>query len=256
MTSNNFDKRSDRHFKKGDKYYRFVTELFHYKFKNNDAPFNFFKPNMVAIYLSVSDKALQNAVHILNDFLIPNIQYEKVDNSYKLNSVVKEDVVFDFIESIVISVSFAYTAVEAFINSLIPSDFIFPYKDNGILKNVDCFYIQRNIPIDIKIKKVIPKALQVNFHANSFKLWRKFTDLKKYRDELIHLKKDVIINDKSTQLNFIQFLVNDVINENIISSARKLIEYISKKIHNNPTIPYEFCSEPIELSEILKYYKK
>ena len=255
MTLFNCDKRNDRHFVKDENFYRFETDLLHYKKNNITAPVMINKPNMVAIYLSIADKAFANASHIYNNTIIPNLQYDSSNKKYAINIANTDDEVLNLFEQIFISLIFSYTAVEAFINTLIPSNFTSIQNVDGEEKIVDANWIQRFLPLEDKIKKTIPIALNINFNANKFKAWSNFAILKKHRDSLIHLKKELIIDNKSSQLNFVQFLVGDILTKDIIESARALIKHISKKIGNHPSIPYEFCSESIELKDVINHFK-
>ncbi|MDP2303309.1 MAG: hypothetical protein Q8N03_12890 [Ignavibacteria bacterium] len=249
MTLFNCEKRNDRHFVKDKKLNRFETDFLHYKKDNITAPVMINKPNIVAIYLSIADKAFAEASHIYNNTIIPNLQYDSSKNIYTLNITNADDEVLNLFEQIFISLIFSYTAVEAFINSLIPPDFTISKKIKGKDKVYDCDEIQRHLSLEDKIKKVIPNALKIKLELET--TWQSFYILKTHRDSLIHLKKETFKDLKSTQLDFIQSLVGDILTKDIIESARTLINHISKKIGNHPSIPYEFCSDPIELKNLL-----
>lgn len=98
--------------------------------------------------------------------------------------------------------------------------------------------------LEEKIKKILPLIYNYPFDANSQEYWTDFTDLQKFRDMLIHLKKETIKNGKSEQLEFIMHLVGRSISTNFLEAPRKLISYIAKKVGYHLSIPYEFCKGP------------
>lgn len=96
---------------------------------------------------------------------------------------------FDYFENITTEVICSFTAVEAFANEVIPSDFTYEFKsgkkqDPEILTKPD---IERRVALDEKLKKVIPAACHVKSPAGT-KVWQEYKELKLVRDRLIHLK--------------------------------------------------------------------
>lgn len=246
------DKRLNRLVKKDDKLFQVYTDLFTYELNGKIGEVLIPKPNLTAIYLGIGDKALENATKIYIDELESNFKYNEKSKIFTIALNNQERSVFDFFENIFISTVFYFMAVEAFVNSLIPADLRLTVVKNGELKVLNYEQIQRDIKLEEKIKKILPKAYKYEFHSNSFPSWRSFTDLKKFRDELVHLKKEIFSEGKSSQLKFIMEMIGRCIQEDILESARALIRDISKKVGNHPALPFEFCNQPIDINQLNK----
>jgi len=238
------DKRNDRHFKINGKHYRIMTDLLTYNDKTNEGVILVNKPNLTALYLNISDKAISEAKTIFNEIIIPNLSFNNKEGVFVVNLDSGDSIVFDLLESVLVSVIFAYTAVEAFVNSIIPLDYKEQRQIKGEIKIVDLRFIQRNINMDEKIKKILPKIFNYTFSGKKVdRFWTRFSELEKFRDELIHLKREELIGNRSTQLGFLMYNVSNCIKEDIIESARELIGFISDKIGDHTSIPYEFNNE-------------
>lgn len=249
------DKRNYRHFKNGERFYRIGTELASYEKDSNKDLIYVNKPNLVAVYLNIADKASQEAKELYNEKIISNLEFDSKSNEFKIIDSNPDSIIFDFFEKIFIAIIFSFTAIEAFINSLIPGDSYIEVKIKGELKKINNKYIQKNISFEEKIKYIIPQIFKIELITNKLPFWRNLTNLKKYRNELIHLKKEENIktsagNLKSSQLEFLIRIIESCIKEDIIESARELIKFLSKKIGNNPEIPYEFYDAPFDINEL------
>lgn len=244
------DKRNDRYFEKDGKLSKMQTDLFTYVLGEKKGLVFISKPNMIAIYLNIADKAIMNAKEIYETKLIPNLVFNDKRNEFEISMDKVDTVVFDFIEKIIEALVFYYTSVEAFTNSLIPADFKFKAIVNGEVKDVECEWVQKNLKLEEKIKKIIPEIWAFSLDANNLPYWKDFTDIEKFRNELIHLKKEKINNDKSEQLMFLMELIGRAIDKNLLDAPRKLISFISSKVGNHPSLPYEFCNQSFDYKEL------
>jgi len=94
---------------------------------------------------------------------------------------------FDYFEVFATHVVFSFTALEAFANEAIPTDFEYrsEKKDKPIvMKKAD---IERSISLDEKLHSVLPKALGIATPKGK-RLWQQYKLLKDMRDRIIHLK--------------------------------------------------------------------
>jgi hypothetical protein len=85
---------------------------------------------------------------------------------------------------------FSVSALEAFLNQIIPNDF--EYKDKKLI--LSKAQIERNWSIEEKLKKAIPQITNVTI-AGDAKKWATLTSLLKLRNDLIHLKTALVDSD-------------------------------------------------------------
>ena len=96
--------------------------------------------------------------------------------------------VFDFFQEFSAEVIFSYSAIEAFANEVIPADYLYEWTNTRKEKiNLTGPEIERQIALDEKLKAVIPKAHQLKSPSGT-KCWQQYSELKKVRDRLVHLK--------------------------------------------------------------------
>ena len=96
---------------------------------------------------------------------------------------------FDFFELMVSQIIFSYSAIEAFANIKIPSDFIYRTKrsDKKFIEEYDKEQAERYVSLDGKLDKILPQVFNVKTPCGT-KLWENYQHIKKLRDRLIHLK--------------------------------------------------------------------
>ena len=95
--------------------------------------------------------------------------------------------VFDFFEAFTAEVVFSFTAVEAFVNESIPKSFSYSWKNGKEVRKLSGADIERYVPLDEKLKRVLPQAHQIPSPAGT-RPWQNFKELKKIRDRLVHMK--------------------------------------------------------------------
>ena len=88
------------------------------------------------------------------------------------------------------SIVFAFTALEAFVNEIIPSDYKYEKKGKKATEIYTKEEIERWVSIDEKLDKIIPAILKVGTPKGRDQSWQGFKDLKNIRDRLIHMKSD------------------------------------------------------------------
>jgi len=79
-----------------------------------------------------------------------------------------------------------FTALESFINHILPDNEVYVYKKKKYNKGE----IQRWIPFNDKVKYVLPFYFGKTFFTNATPLYEHIDNLKSIRDELIHTKSD------------------------------------------------------------------
>jgi hypothetical protein len=94
---------------------------------------------------------------------------------------------FDFLESTVAHVVFAFTAIEAFANEAVPKGFVYSRVVKGVTEHLRKSDVERRVNLDEKLGRVLPAALSVASPKGE-RVWQHYVSLKKIRHRLIHLK--------------------------------------------------------------------
>lgn len=152
----------------------------------------YFCPNNIAILLSIGSKALLSAKKLYSEnYESPSVdfQLEKVKSDKKafLNRVSKT--VCDYIEHIQTSIVFAYTALETFANLSIPDEYTYKVdnKSKGIVEIYDKEAIERWLSLKIKLQYILRQIYDTEKLENQ-KWWGHFSNLEKFRNDIIHQK--------------------------------------------------------------------
>lgn len=158
--------------------------------KNNNI--TYFVPNNVALLLSVSEKALNEAKRIYtNNFTNQEIELDldKMNGDRKMMMNQASSLVCNYLENIQTSIVFGYTALEAFVNLSIPEDFTHTTEKNskGISEVFDKKAIERWLPLKTKIKNILTEIYSTK-KMDSQKWWGQFLNLEQYRNDIIHQK--------------------------------------------------------------------
>lgn len=129
-------------------------------------------PNATASCLNISKKCWDES-RILR-------KHSNIDSSLKKQVSFESDVhAIDYIELMMQSVVFAFTALEAFVNEQIPDDFIFEKKSNKCTETYDKQGIERWLTIDEKLGDVLPVVLSIESPKGKHKSWSELQKLKK-----------------------------------------------------------------------------
>ncbi|WP_086480783.1 hypothetical protein [Oceanospirillum sanctuarii] len=159
---------------------------------NRSRKISYFVPNNISLLLSVSEKSLKEARMIHAQYL-SNKEIE-----FDLNNMTEDrkgmmgkasSLVCDYLESIQTSIVFGYTALEAFVNLSIPSDYTYKTDKNnkGICEIFDKNAIERWLPLKTKVKSVLSDVYSTK-SVTSQNWWDNFICLENYRNEIIHQK--------------------------------------------------------------------
>jgi len=205
--------------------------------------FNFTPPNNIALLLNVSKNELEISKKLFKNFISKKFNANK--NSY-LKEVDLPDV-YDYLEHIQISIIFAYSAVESFANTAIPFDYKFE-KTNG--KGVLEIWNKENIELYFKtsekLKVLLPKILNIE-EPTKLSFWSKFTELEKYRNDIIHPK-----HTTPTSINCNKNLLTQNVFQDIYS-AYEIIEYFCNADTKHTFFPIGISNSDINIIEVEKF---
>ncbi len=199
---------------------------------------NFATPNNISLLLSISKKELANAKKI---YKIIEGKLTDSKTAYCKDDEIVE--VYNYLESINISVIFAYSAVEAFSNTSIPIDFEYMTTNNKGVKEVwNKENIERYFKTSKKIDELLPEILRTEVLVSQIRA--SFLELEKIRNEIIHPKHD----DK-----IIADLQKKLLSRNIfdyIYSAYELIEFFCNADTKHIYFPIGISNSDINIIEV------
>lgn len=205
----------------------------------------FHVPNFTSIFLGKAEKELLKAKDIYKTLINPRlISRERFILS-------NEDTVklFDYLEHVQSAITMAFTAVECLANDLLPDDFVYEERRKGEeTKRYNRKDIERWISTIDKLALVIPQAHNIP-SPKTYNFWPKFTKLKDLRNDIIHFRSLLPIEQEEGN-RIISLLIKDSVFGKI-TSAFDLIKKIQASLPPNEKMPILKNTEtiiPIEIS--------
>lgn len=191
--------------------------------------FGMVTPNPVFFYLDYAEQNINSATRLLSKINKSNKEWHMYattdvtpsDKFRNLNS----NQLHEYLQRAITIPIFLFTALEAFTNQLIPTDYtyqklpkVFFWKRSKIMNKVE---IERWMSTDEKLTTIIAQLR--NKQIKSTPLWPKYKELKKLRDELVHLKTRekqsvVAYNDLFKKLIDIDY-------RDFFDTTKKIMEY-------------------------------
>ncbi len=150
-----------------------------FTYKDSDKLFVIPEPNPIIIYF-------ETARH--SSMRIPAERekvFTEIDQVYQTR-----DNFYTFYSTASITAIFLFNTIEAFMNSLIPDSYKYERHLEQKTEILDRFQIQRFVPFEEKIKKVIPKIMGKAFHLEFAHKHESIAKLKEFRDAIMHSKSD------------------------------------------------------------------
>ena len=198
----------------------------------------YFCPNNIAMLLSVNSKSLEQAKTLYFDFFQnPSIEFElkKIEGEKKafLNGISSR--VCDYIECIQTAIVFAYTALETFANLSIPDEYTYETRNSskGIKEIYDKKAIERWLSLKVKFQYILKEIYETK-KPESQKWWGHFSNLEKYRNDIIHQKT---INSTSFYKAYFKKAIFPVC-ESPVSIIRFFYEAHAENNRTNPIWPW------------------
>lgn len=173
-------------------------------------------PDPTLIYFNNSQAALRHIKAGKKD-LKAKLDFDNIQSEPYINEIYHY---FGLTSQFII---FLFTSMESFINQMIPIDFKYEIERSNRTEIYDSDQIQRHLNFDEKLKKVLPKCTEKNFFTKQTKTTQLIENLKKFRNEIVHTKKD----NKNSSL-FYDTLVTKSLNfkyEETIKSVQKFMNF-------------------------------
>ena len=159
------------------------------------------------------NKAKQYTVmsKVLSENQIQNNNIEEIrrlDPNAEVFRVLDNDKVFEYIQSSIGVVVSLITAVESFVNLIIPHDYLLERLNKGVIETLDKATMVRKLSISEKLELVAKIKNKEDLKQQKF--WTTFKEIKSLRDQIIHFKKmDNNINEMWSPI-VVSFLDSDL----------------------------------------------
>src|SRR5690606_2623417 len=116
--------------------------------------------------------------------------------------------IYDYIESMQVSIIMISTAIESLVNSIIHSNFQYKTENTKKTEIYKYIRIQKKISHSEKLEKVIKQSLNIDVSKKKF--WKDYKILYGIRNDLIHMKSKET-SSTSDQRNFFDNLDEDIV---------------------------------------------
>ncbi len=133
-------------------------------------------PNATALFFNLSNRHYKSA----------RVTSQRFSSSPDLQSLTDEDI-FSYLEDVMASVVFAYTALEAFANEEIPDDFVHTITKSKCSEVFNKSQIERSLSLQIKLGDILPAITGITSPKGT-KVWQDFVALEELRNSIIHMK--------------------------------------------------------------------
>jgi hypothetical protein len=212
-----------------------------YNIKNTKIEFD--TPNVITMFINISHKEFLKATKIFDESIEPLINTNSTCKFEQENL----SILYDYFESIQVSLIFAYNSIEAFVNQSIPDNYTYQNRNNkGINEVWDKEAIQKWMSTSDKLIKILPELKQVP-NPNSQPFWSDFKKLENLRNEIIHPKT------LSKELNVRNEIHKDFFDNNIfklIKSTKSVLNHFCKGEYSERYIPIGIGSQKTEITEL------
>ncbi|PKG37242.1 hypothetical protein [Psychromonas sp. Urea-02u-13] len=142
-------------------------------------------PNATAMMLNASQRSYREALSIRRKNKID-------DKSKKGNAFKSSKEAIDYLELVMESVLTAHAGLEAFVNDIIPEDYVYISTRKGKDKpeEMDKTKVQRHSSLCEKISKMLPSILSIKTPKGNSKSWENYQKLKNLRNRITHMKTE------------------------------------------------------------------
>lgn len=192
------------------------------------------RPNDVSLYSNIAEKSLEKAIHFHNGIILPRFKHayhgtfpsQEVQNDY-----------YDYFELITTALIFAFTALEAFANSVIPNNIELEKEDGSIHTKTDIEWYSMEEKLTVISQHVLsaPPPQKQNW-------WATLRILQKIRNQSIHTRQS------DSQIRYSRLLAKDIFK--IISVHKEVITFYGNFIAKNTpdminSFPYGFGQDQV-----------
>jgi hypothetical protein len=155
----------------------YLIQTFQYNELN--IPFFIPEPNPIVIYFETARFNIKNVLLARKKLFLEIQQVDKTLNNF-----------FLFYQNATIVATFLFNSIEAFVNGLLPHDFIYKRTSERKTECYDRFQIQSSISFEEKIKSIIPQITNKSFQVDHGHKYESIKKLKDFRDSIMHTKPE------------------------------------------------------------------
>lgn len=181
-------------------------------------------PNASALFLNVARRAYAGAQLIRRE----HISVNTCDDNISLN----DEMAFAYLEHMFEAVVCSHTAVEAFVNDMLPADRGYERKNKqGLKEMLSKDEIERRASLTEKVATFLPEALSLKSPKGIHRAYSDLQALTKIRDRLIHMKS---VDRKSSGPDVDTVWHKLLVCESPIDQAMSVIKYFSPSQNAGP----------------------
>lgn len=185
---------------------------------SNDVAVMMDKPNDIALYSNIASTQIDEAEMYYTEYIFP---YGK-KRSLRTVSVDEQKAFYNYFEKAIVSVTQAYTSLEAMANIFIPENYEVKKKEkNEIVKIWNKSAIELTYSLRDKFKDILRDVLKTSDPTQE-KWWPTFIELEDLRNEIIHSKSSKS-EDRYTKLLDTRIF-------RIVRNHKTVIEFYGKHI--------------------------
>ncbi len=206
-------------------------------------------PNLVQAYFDIALEQIQWTNKYANTFhYIAKKKFGEVH-------LIDTPIFHRFIQYRISAIIFLHLTVEAFINHIIPEDFVYPKTENSNsgkfieqITKLSKDQIERWVSFQEKIEKVVPLIPHLNFDIERNRdIVGRILEIVKIRDEIIHLKS----KGKETNIHYEKIFnfIGSRDLEKYLSAVKKFINIIDKDFIKIDSIDESNFRQEIQISK-------
>lgn len=180
-------------------------------------------PDPIQLYFSQAYSNYQSSLQVRRNIVFKKTEGNPMNmvNGYLYNW---------YIKSKISAIIFLHSTCEAFINNIMPDDFIYKQEINGekgdkFLKQTKEFnkeQTERTIGFKEKMKFVVPQISGINFQKDFQKIYDNIINLNSLRNDLIHLR-----SSKEKNMEYFQKIFSELVNVNLEPYVKSVEEFIN-----------------------------
>ncbi|MDO7745185.1 MAG: hypothetical protein MUP99_15490 [Pedobacter sp.] len=192
------------------------------------------RPNDISLYSNIAEKSLEKAIHFHNGIIMPRFKHanhgtfpsQEIQNEY-----------YDYFELITTALIFAFTALEAFANSIIPNNIELEKADGSVhtKTNIEWYSMEEKLTVISQHVLMAPAPQEQNW-------WARLKTLQNIRNQSIHTRQS------DSQVRYSRLLGKDIFN--VIGVHKEVILFYGNFIAKNVpdminSFPYGFGQDQV-----------
>lgn len=139
-------------------------------------------PDPTLIYFNNAQLTIKQ-IRATKDILIEKLDYSLEDARPPLHEL------YDYFGAVSSFVIFLFTAIESFVNSNIPDDYVYINRSKKNTEHYNKDQIQNYIDLKTKLKIILKEITTNNFFKKDTPMVQLIWKLKEFRDEIVHTKQ-------------------------------------------------------------------